>query len=261
VFAVSARVRAQRGRAEQAQDERRAATALLCRLTEFTPWYVSEVNLVLASAALRLGDPAAMRSLLANASRGMREQPEAVTLSGWIERLSAAAEALAESVTGPASMTTAELRVLQLLPTHLSFREMAGGLHVTANTVKTHAHAVYRKLDACSRSEAVVRAREAGLLARSPDELEAPAGFPVAAGDAEPDSLTIAELRVLRLLPSDLSFAEIGSRLRVSAATVKVRADAAYRKLSACSRSEAVERAQAVGLLGGRRLTAGTRAD
>ena len=45
--------------------------------------------------------------------------------------------------------------MLQLLPTHLSFREMAAGLHVSANTVKTHAHAVYRKLDASSRSEAV----------------------------------------------------------------------------------------------------------
>jgi LuxR family maltose regulon positive regulatory protein len=35
---------------------------------------------------------------------------------------------------------------------------------VSANTVKTHAHAVYRKLDVCSRSEAVVRARDTGLL-------------------------------------------------------------------------------------------------
>jgi LuxR family maltose regulon positive regulatory protein len=50
------------------------------------------------------------------------------------------------------------------MPTHLSFREMGRGLHVSANTVKTHAHAVYRKLDVCSRSEAVVRARSTGLL-------------------------------------------------------------------------------------------------
>ena len=54
--------------------------------------------------------------------------------------------------------------MLRLLPTHLSFREMGADLHVTANTVKTHAHAVYRKLDASSRSEAVVHAREIGLL-------------------------------------------------------------------------------------------------
>jgi LuxR family maltose regulon positive regulatory protein len=35
---------------------------------------------------------------------------------------------------------------------------------VSANTVKTQAHAVYRKLDASSRSQAVARAVELGLL-------------------------------------------------------------------------------------------------
>ena len=45
-------------------------------------------------------------------------------------------------------LTTAELRVLQFLPTHLSFPEIAEQLNVSANTVKTHSRAVYRKLDA-----------------------------------------------------------------------------------------------------------------
>jgi len=65
---------------------------------------------------------------------------------------------------GSSSLTTAELRVLHLLPTHLSFREIAERLYVSTNTVKTQAHAVYRKLDASSRSEAVDHARERGLL-------------------------------------------------------------------------------------------------
>ena len=73
------------------------------------------------------------------------------------------------------------------------------------------------------------------------------------AGDeARPDSLTAPELQVLRVLPTGLSFAEIGSRLRLSANTVRTHAEAAYRKLAACSRAEAVERARAVGLLDGR---------
>ena len=67
-------------------------------------------------------------------------------------------------ILGPSSLTTAELRVLRLLPTHLSFREIAGKLHVSANTIKTQAHAVYRKLDASSRTEAVAGARQVGLL-------------------------------------------------------------------------------------------------
>jgi LuxR family maltose regulon positive regulatory protein len=35
---------------------------------------------------------------------------------------------------------------------------------VSTNTVKTQAQAIYRKLDASSRSQAVGRARELGLL-------------------------------------------------------------------------------------------------
>ncbi len=65
-------------------------------------------------------------------------------------------------------MTNAELRTLQYLPSHLSFREIGERIHVSPNTVKTQAQAVYRKLDASSRAEAVVRARDAGLLGEDP---------------------------------------------------------------------------------------------
>jgi len=64
-------------------------------------------------------------------------------------------------------------------------------------------------------------------------------------------ALTNAELRVLRFLPSHLTFREIGDRLHVSANTVKTQALSAYRKLDVGSRSEAVARGRAVGLLDG----------
>mgnify|MGYP003624058350 CR=1 FL=1 len=54
--------------------------------------------------------------------------------------------------------------MLQYLPTHLSFPEIADELFVSRNTVKTHVRAVYRKLGASSRSEAVLQARDAGLI-------------------------------------------------------------------------------------------------
>jgi DNA-binding NarL/FixJ family response regulator len=41
---------------------------------------------------------------------------------------------------------TAELRILLYLPTHLSFREIGERTFVSANTVKTQANGVYRKL-------------------------------------------------------------------------------------------------------------------
>jgi LuxR family maltose regulon positive regulatory protein len=65
---------------------------------------------------------------------------------------------------GASSLTIAELRVLRFLPSHRSFREIAVQLGVSANTVKTQALAVYRKLGVASRSDAVARAAQAGLL-------------------------------------------------------------------------------------------------
>ena len=72
---------------------------------------------------------------------------------------------VAEQSSGWAStLTAAELRLLPLLTTHLSFREIAERLFVSRNTVKTQAISVYRKLDASSRSEAIERAIELGLV-------------------------------------------------------------------------------------------------
>ena len=91
--------------------------------------------------------------------------PETTAVHAWIDDTWERADTFAAgAVGGPSTLTTAELRVLRFLPSHLSFREIAERLHVSANTVKTQAHAVYRKLDASSRSEAVDRAREVGLV-------------------------------------------------------------------------------------------------
>jgi LuxR family maltose regulon positive regulatory protein len=62
-------------------------------------------------------------------------------------------------------------------------------------------------------------------------------------------SLTTAELRVLHYLPTNLSLAEIGTRLYVSRYTVKTHCEAIYRKLNVNSRSAAVESARHIGLL------------
>jgi LuxR family maltose regulon positive regulatory protein len=63
--------------------------------------------------------------------------------------------------------------------------------------------------------------------------------------------LTDAELRVLRYLPTHLSFAEIAEELFVSRNTVKTQAIAIYRKLEVSSRGQAVERARTLGLIEG----------
>ena len=56
---------------------------------------------------------------------------------------------------------------MRYLPTNLKTTEIAAELFVSNNTVRTHVTHIYRKLGAHSRSEAVARARELGLLAPS----------------------------------------------------------------------------------------------
>ena len=67
-------------------------------------------------------------------------------------------------VPGASALTAAELRLLPLLSTHLSFPEIAGEMFLSRYTVKSQAMSIYRKLGASSRSEAVARSRELGLL-------------------------------------------------------------------------------------------------
>lgn len=164
-FAASAAVRAHKGRVDEAKRDLRRGTDLLAALGDFIPWYGAEVRILLAYASLWLADITGGRTLLAEASRLARRTQGAVIFQQWFDDAWSYMDEMAEiSLAGPSSLTIAELRILRFLPSHRSFREIAAQLGVSANTVKTQAHAVYRKLGAASRSEAVARALDAGLL-------------------------------------------------------------------------------------------------
>jgi LuxR family maltose regulon positive regulatory protein len=75
---------------------------------------------------------------------------------------------------GPWTLTTAELRLLPHLPTHLTFREIAERLFLSPHTVKTQAIAVYGKLGVSSRRGAIEQAVRAGLL--DPSVIRFPSG-------------------------------------------------------------------------------------
>jgi LuxR family maltose regulon positive regulatory protein len=165
VFAAAAAVRAHEGRSDEAKGDLRKGVDLLAVLGDFVAWYGAEARILLGHASLWLADIVGARTLLAEASRLARRTPEAIIFERWFDEAWAHMDTLAEaSLSGPSALTIAELRILRFLPSHRSFREIALQLGVSANTVKTQAHAVYRKLGAASRSEAVLRASEAGLL-------------------------------------------------------------------------------------------------
>ncbi len=69
-----------------------------------------------------------------------------------------------EPAAEPEALSEAELRVLRLFPNDLSYREIAGHLYLSLNTVRTHSKRIRRKLGVSTRGEAVSRARERGLI-------------------------------------------------------------------------------------------------
>ena len=165
VFAAAAATRTHTGRADEGKRHLLLGTRLLTLMGDFLPWYEVQTRVLLARAALQLADLVRARTLLAEASRYARRTRDTALFQSWFDAAWGEIDSHVEvSLVGPSSLTTAELRILRFLPTHLSFREIATRLHVSSNTVKSQAHAVYRKLDASSRSEAVARASEAGLL-------------------------------------------------------------------------------------------------
>ena len=64
----------------------------------------------------------------------------------------------------PAPLTPRELTILRLLATSMSTMEIADELCLSMNTVKTHLAAIYRKLPASRRRDAVLRARQLELM-------------------------------------------------------------------------------------------------
>ena len=94
----------------------------------------------------------------------IRVRPDLGVLHAEAEALRSTIATLPLGVAGATTLTAAELRVLAMLPYYLSFKEIGQRLGVSQSTIKTHAMAIYGKLDATSRSEAVEHAVEAGLL-------------------------------------------------------------------------------------------------
>jgi LuxR family maltose regulon positive regulatory protein len=165
VFAVCAKAMMGAGLVDKAKGDVSRSLTLLARHDDLPAWLGAETRILLARTVLALGDVAVARELLAEASPLARRTADVVAFERWFHSAWDQFDERAESaLAGMASLTAAELRILRFLPTHYSFEEIAQRLEVSSNTVKTHVHAVYRKLNASSRSQAVDHATNIGLL-------------------------------------------------------------------------------------------------
>ncbi len=128
------------------------------------PWLAVCGRLFQARAALLLGDPALARLLIIEAKAAMTTELADSLAGDLLDDTETLFRSVSLAGISGAALTAAEMRVLQFMPSHLSFPLIGEHLHLSLNTVKTHALAIYRKLGVNSRDEAVARAQELGLV-------------------------------------------------------------------------------------------------
>jgi LuxR family maltose regulon positive regulatory protein len=165
VHAATARVAVHEGRQEDARAALSAAHRLRPLLDHGLPWLAMEVGIELACAHLALAEPGPARTVLGEAERVLEVRPQLGILVEDARQL----QARLAATSGPdgawaMSLTGAELRLLPYLATHLTFPEIGSRLFISRNTVKSQAVSTYRKLGVSSRSDAIERAVEVGLL-------------------------------------------------------------------------------------------------
>jgi LuxR family transcriptional regulator, maltose regulon positive regulatory protein len=170
-YAASASSAAQHGDWVRARADLRRMEQLLPTLSRAFPWLGAQVRIEAARARLVLSDVDGAASLLAEAQNALARGPDLGVLSEQADGLARELASRRPQGGDWEHLTPAERRLLPLLTTHLTFREIADHLHVSRNTVKTQAICTYRKLGASSRSEAIQRAIDLGLMEPS-DVLE-----------------------------------------------------------------------------------------
>ena len=163
--AVQARAAMHRGDVPAARRQLLSAQRLRHLLTYALPYFAVQTRIELIRVHLALADLGGARTLMREADELLRRRPGLGTLAGEAQALrTRLATEHGSSTPGASALTGAELRLLPLLSTHLSFPEIAEEMFLSRHTIKSQANSLYRKLGATSRSQAVTRARELGLL-------------------------------------------------------------------------------------------------
>ena len=121
-------------------------------------WLNADLALRCGEISLDLGDIVGALELAQTAGDVLQGYPDAGTLPARLGRLEERVRRGDDY-----GLTSAELRVLSFLPTHLSLQEIADRLYLARPTVKTHVAAIYVKLGVPGRSQAVEIIEQVGL--------------------------------------------------------------------------------------------------
>jgi LuxR family maltose regulon positive regulatory protein len=165
VDVANARLAMHHGAAAQARRDLAHAQRIRHLAGYAIPWLAVRLRLELARVGLAASDPAAARTMLDEIREILERRPGLGVLVDDVNRLEVQLRAQpAVDASGASSLTAAELRLLPLLTTHLTFEQIGAQLFVTRSTVKSQAKSIYRKLGAESRAQAVDLAIGRGLL-------------------------------------------------------------------------------------------------
>jgi LuxR family maltose regulon positive regulatory protein len=164
VYAWAARAALHQGNISLGRFYLGRAARLRPLLTYMLPVVSVQALLEMAHSYITLADPAGAAAVLTQAERILQQRPDLGVLPQRAAELRAALATIKADAVGPSALTAAELRLLPLLPTHLPFPEIAAQMHLSPHTIRSQAISIYRKLGATSRTQAVTRARELGLL-------------------------------------------------------------------------------------------------
>jgi LuxR family maltose regulon positive regulatory protein len=156
VLSAAAHAAARRGNMPEARAYVRRAAQLRPLLTHALPVVSVQALLELARAYLALVDPAGALAVLEQADGILRRRPDLGSLPNAVARVRARVDQITVArAVGHSSLTTAEMRLLPLLPTHLSLPQIAERLFVSPHTVRSQVKSIYRKLGVSSRGEVV----------------------------------------------------------------------------------------------------------
>jgi LuxR family maltose regulon positive regulatory protein len=165
VCAVQARVATHRGDAAAAREQLVRAQRPRHLLTYAFPGIAVQARIELTRVHLALADLAGARTLMRETDELLERRPGLGTLAEQAAALRVQLSRQRGTATpGASALTAAELRLLPLLSTHLTAAEIATELYLSPHTIRAYVKSIYRKLDASSRTQAITRARELGLL-------------------------------------------------------------------------------------------------
>jgi LuxR family maltose regulon positive regulatory protein len=164
-YMAAGAVHAARGQLQEARGEFEHAIQSRQAVPGIGPWPTIVAMELLTQVLLDMGDRSGAAALVDQVRLLLTSfQDGAEALQARLERLEQQVVGRPKVTSLADPLTEREVAVLRLLQGTLSLREIGQELHLSANTIKTHTRAIYRKLGVSTRHDAVEQGRQAGFL-------------------------------------------------------------------------------------------------